>query len=306
MSLCLTLELQVRNVKIFSDSQLVVNQVNDIYFARGEKMVAYFDNAKEQLSLFSTVSIKVIPRSKNSNVGALAKLASTKDTDLLDAFSVEFLAELNIHPQQGIMELTQEPLWMDLIVTYLKIGEQPKDKTEAQILWLKAVRYVLYDDKLYRRCYSMPLLKCVTALEAKYIMREIHEGTCRNHIGGQSLAFKAIRRLLLANHEDELHGICPQMRQVPQFTSISKVHLKELTSMTNPWPFAIWRIDLIDRLPKGRGSVQYAVMAVDYFTKSVEAEVLASIRPAKINEFIYKNNVYRYGVPHTIIFDHGT
>ena len=29
------------------------------------------------------------------------------------------------------MELTQEPSWMDPIVVYLKIGEQPEDKTEA-------------------------------------------------------------------------------------------------------------------------------------------------------------------------------
>ena len=31
----LACELQTHNVKIFSDSQLVVNQVNDIYLARG-------------------------------------------------------------------------------------------------------------------------------------------------------------------------------------------------------------------------------------------------------------------------------
>ena len=46
---------------------------------------------------------------------------------------------------------------MDHIVAYLKIGEHPEDKTEAQILQLKAARYVLYDDKLYRRGYSMSL-----------------------------------------------------------------------------------------------------------------------------------------------------
>ena len=73
---------------------------------------------------------------------------------------------------------------MDPIVAYLKIGEQPEDKTESHILWLKATRYVLYNDKLYRRGYFMPLLKCVTPSEAKYIMREIHEGTCVNHAGG--------------------------------------------------------------------------------------------------------------------------
>ena len=57
-----------------------------------------------------------------------------RNADLLDAVSMEFLAEPSIHLQQGIIELTQEPSWIDLIVAYLKTGEQPKDKTEAQIL----------------------------------------------------------------------------------------------------------------------------------------------------------------------------
>ena len=41
-------------------------------------------------------------------------------------------------------------------------------------------------------------------------------------------------------------------------------------------------------------------MVVDYFTKRVKAEALASITPAKIKEFVYKNIVCRYGVLHTI------
>ena len=71
--------------------------------------------------------------------------------------------------------------------------------------------------------------------------------------------------------------------------------------MTSPWPFAVWGIDLIGQLPKGRGSIQYVVVAVDYFTKWVEAEALASIMPAKIKEFVYKNIICRYRVPHTIV-----
>ena len=97
---------------------------------------------------------------------------------------MEFLAEPSIHPQYGVMELTQEPPWMDPIVQLLKIGEQLEDKTKARMLRLKAAHYVLYDDKLYRRDYSMPLLKCATPSEAKYIMREIHEGTYGNHAKG--------------------------------------------------------------------------------------------------------------------------
>ena len=70
--------------------------------------------------------------------------------------------------------------------------------------------------------------------------------------------------------------------------------------MTSLWPFAVWGIDLIGQLLKGRCSVQYTVVAVDYFIKWVEAEALAS---AKIKEFVYKNIVYRYGVSHTTVSD---
>ena len=88
----------------------------------------------------------------------------------------------------------REPSWMDSIIAYLKNGELPEEKTEARILQLKASRYVLYDDKLYRRGYSMPLLKCVLPTKVMNIMWEIYEGTCGNHAWGKSLAFKALRQ----------------------------------------------------------------------------------------------------------------
>ena len=57
VGLHLARELQVHNVKIFCYSQLVVNQVNDIYLVREEKMATYLDKSKEQLSLFFIASI---------------------------------------------------------------------------------------------------------------------------------------------------------------------------------------------------------------------------------------------------------
>ena len=89
-------ELQADNLKIYSDSQLVINQMNDIYLARGERMASYLKKAKGLMKSIPTASIEVIPRSKNANVDALAKLASTKDPKLLCAISVEFLAEPSI------------------------------------------------------------------------------------------------------------------------------------------------------------------------------------------------------------------
>ena len=86
----------------------------------------------------------------------------------------------------------------------------------------------------------------------------------------------------------EFAGKCDECQHV---TPISKAHPEELMTMTNPWPFAVWGIDLIGQLPKRRGSLQYAVVVVDYFIKWVEAEALASIMPTNIKEFVYKNIV---------------
>ena len=88
-----------------------------------------------------------------------------------------------------------------------------------------------------------------------------------------------------------------------RFALTSKVHPKELTTMTSPWSFVVWGINLIGQLPKGRGSFQYEVVAIDYFTKWVEVEALISITPVKIKKFVYKYIICRYGVPHTIILD---
>ena len=52
--------------------------------------------------------------------------------------------------------------------------------------------------------------------------------------------------------------------------------------------------------------MQYVVVAVDYFTKWIEAEPLASITSAKIKEFIYQNIICWYGVLRTIISYHRT
>ena len=65
-------------------------------------------------------------------------------------------------------------------------------------------------------------------------------------------------------------------------------------------------INLIGQLPKGKHSVRYVVVAIDYFTKWLETEELASMTSSKIKEFVFKNIVCQYGVPYTIISDNNT
>ena len=55
----------------------------------------------------------------------------------------------------------------------------------------------------------------------------------------------------------------------------------------------------------GKSQVKFLLVAIDYFTKWVEAEALATITEAKIRSFVWKNIICRFGIPMTIILDNG-
>ncbi|KAL0283655.1 UNVERIFIED_CONTAM: hypothetical protein Sangu_2875000 [Sesamum angustifolium] len=72
----LAIAFGAKKIVIYSDSQLVVNQIQGSYEAREEKMVKYLLKAKEMLNKFEESSVQV---SRIDNVGAdrLDKLASS-------------------------------------------------------------------------------------------------------------------------------------------------------------------------------------------------------------------------------------
>ncbi|XP_024028609.1 uncharacterized protein K02A2.6-like [Morus notabilis] len=88
--------LKIEMLSVFSDSQLVVTQVKEEYQARGEKMGAYLRKVKEELVKFKNYEILQIPRTENANVDALAKLASSRESDTLGVVPIEELEQPTI------------------------------------------------------------------------------------------------------------------------------------------------------------------------------------------------------------------
>ena len=95
-SLCLAKEVSTQHLIIYSDSQLIVNQINSKYQAKGEKMIAYLKNIKELLGQFDIAVVTQVPRSENSNVNALARLATSLEYNLLKIVPIEVLETLSI------------------------------------------------------------------------------------------------------------------------------------------------------------------------------------------------------------------
>nr|XP_009773479.1 PREDICTED: uncharacterized protein LOC104223704 [Nicotiana sylvestris] len=68
------------------------------------------------------------------------------------------------------------------------------DSKESRTLHIKAARFTLTEDgMLFWRMFDGPLAICLGPGDTHYILREIHEGICRNHTGAESLVHKVIR-----------------------------------------------------------------------------------------------------------------
>ncbi|XP_075521445.1 uncharacterized protein LOC142554664 [Primulina tabacum] len=85
-----------------------------------------------------------------------------------------------------------EDSWMTSLIKFIISNELSEDKARAQKIKRQALRFVLLNNILYRRSFQGPLLKCLCAGDVEYVLREIHEGCCGEHLGGIALAWKTM------------------------------------------------------------------------------------------------------------------
>ncbi|KAI5344902.1 hypothetical protein L3X38_012779 [Prunus dulcis] len=288
-SLRLAKEMDAKQIQIFSDSQLVVHQVNQDFTAKDASMTAYLQHARHLLATFHAHSIKQVPRSENSHADALSRLASALEPGRGRHIHIEFLAQPSTQAQL-ICTIDHSPTWMDPILQFLQNQTLPANPVEARRVRHRSARYLIINGSLYRRGFSLPYLRCLTPEEGHYVLREIHEGICGNHSGARSLAHKAIRQgYFWPSLHTDAQAFTQKCDKCQRFANIPQLPAEPLTAMVSHWPFAQWGLDLIGPMPEGKGQVKYAVVAVDYFTKWAEAEALATITAARIESFVWQS-----------------
>ena len=64
-------------------------------------------------------------------------------------------------------------------------------------------------------------------------------------------------------------------------------------------------MDIIGPLPAAAAQKKFLLVAIDYFNKWVEAEAYASIKDKDVTKFVWKNIIYSFGIPQTIIANNG-
>jgi ribonuclease HI len=72
-ALNLACQLNIHDLKIYSDSELIVRQINGSYKVKNERMKRYHAQVMKMLSEMNSWSIKHIPRTKNKVADRLSK-----------------------------------------------------------------------------------------------------------------------------------------------------------------------------------------------------------------------------------------
>ena len=112
-------KLRVESLNAFSDSQLVVNQVQGDYLPKDLWMVAYLDKVKNMSMKIKAFKIRQILREKNKKADALANLASIFDFILDRNIPLKFLPSPSIEVSKTVYQVKASPTWMDDIIAYL-------------------------------------------------------------------------------------------------------------------------------------------------------------------------------------------
>nr|KYP44032.1 Retrovirus-related Pol polyprotein from transposon 17.6 [Cajanus cajan] len=248
------------------------------------------------------VSVEHIPRKDNARADQLARLAATKKPGHLrtiiqqeiDRPSVDAEVVANVNADCADQDDSQD--WRAKIKEFLVNGNTPTDPSEAKRLRTQAGRYVVIADQLYKRGFSTPLLKCLNSAEADYVTREVHEGICELHSGARTTISKLLRAgyywttmntdyamfikkcLLCQKHGNLVHQPAEQLHCIPP-----------------AWLFATWGADILEPFPVAKGQCKFLIVAVDLFTKWIEAEPLACISAHQVQKFLWKNIITRFG-----------
>ena len=138
-------------------------------------------------------------------------------------------------------------------------------------------------------------------------MVELHEGICGSHIDDRSLSSKAIcAGYYIPTMREDCTGYAQRCKQCQQHADWHKAPPEELRSIYSPWPFHTWGIEILGSFPLAVRQMEYLVVAIEYFIKWIVAEPVVQITTHKIQHFVWKHIVCRFGIPKRLVSDNGT
>jgi ribonuclease HI len=206
-------------LKIFGDSNLIVQQVMNRCDADNHNMTAYRNLYYYLEGTFNGCEVSHISRASNEEANNLANIGS-QCLPIPPGIFWEEMVERSIkgsktsgpgEPSQHVIagsgaskigaESTTEPeevmmieeIWMQPYLVYMMNKILPEDTVEAQRIVRRSKAFVVLQGKLYKKSITGVLQQCVTPQEGQVILKDIHAGVCGHHASSRAIAAKAFQ-----------------------------------------------------------------------------------------------------------------
>jgi hypothetical protein len=310
-------EMNLSRVRCLGDSDLVAQQVSGTWDSKDPLMAAYRQAVTNIAGCFKGYQVDHIDRRQNEAADALSRLGSQRKPvppnvflDVLHNPSVKLPTEEDLavpDPEaQLVAALHEIPDWTIPYLDYLTRGALPADEIEARLIVRRSKSMTIINGELHRRSATGVFQRCVSPDEGRNILNEIHSGDCGHHAGSKSLVAKAFRHgfFWLTAHADA-KDIVRKCDGCQRFARQAHVPAQELRMIPITWPFAVWGLDMVGPFKASSDKKTHLLVAVDKFTKWIEAEPISNCDAETAVKFV-KKLIFRYGYPHSIITDNGT
>uniref|UniRef100_A0A2N9IFZ9 Uncharacterized protein n=1 Tax=Fagus sylvatica TaxID=28930 RepID=A0A2N9IFZ9_FAGSY len=276
------LEFGAYELEVFGDSLLIVSQTNGEWQARDPKLIPYQRYISRLIPKFKYVTFTYTPRAHNHFADALATLASLIklvegddvrplriETRDIPAYCVCIEECMNVEA-----EIDDKPWYYD-IKRFIQDREYPSRATENEKKYIRrmAFQFFLSGEILYKRTHDATLLRCVDAEEANRLIQEMHAGLMGAHANGPFLA----RKIMRAGY----YWLTMERDCIRHVQTCHKCQMR-LTGH------------------------EFILVAIDYFTKWVEACSFKNVTQVAVTRFVKNNIICRYGMPEMLITDNAS
>ncbi|KAL0416238.1 UNVERIFIED_CONTAM: hypothetical protein Slati_3455700 [Sesamum latifolium] len=264
-------ETGAKHLLAYSDSQLVVKQVEGTYEAKEESMIQYLQQIANLKIKFHHFQIIQIPREENAKADSLSKLASNLEDCRTRHITIHYLPEART--PLAVQPITKGEDWRTPIIKWIEEGLLPENRWKAARLKTRATRFIMQEHILYKKSYTHPLLRCLSTEEGIHILQEIHSGCCGAHTGTRILANKVLRAgYFWPTMKQDAIRLVSKCERCQKHSSLIHQPAEPLTTMLSPCPFMQWGMDIVGPFPLAAGQRKFLLVAIDYFTKWVEVE----------------------------------
>jgi hypothetical protein len=190
-------------LKIFRDSNLVVQQVMNRCDTINDNMMAYKNLYHYLEGTFDGCEVSHISQNSDEEADTLANIGS-QCLPVPSGVFWEEIVERSIKSEKSSTTtagsraasepeevMMIEETWMQPYLAHMINKKLPKDAVEAKRITRRSKAFVVLEGKLYKRSITGILQRCVTPQEGQAILKDIHGGVCGHHASGRAIAAKA-------------------------------------------------------------------------------------------------------------------